>query len=176
MIGRITSWACLALAALAPPAGADSVFGEWIPPGGDAVVRILETAEGATLRLVALLEAGATDAENPDAALRSRRLAGIVLGEGFRRDGSWWSGGSLYDPASGKSYQARFRLDGPDRLELRGYVGAPLFGQTQRWVRKSDFQEAMLRMLGAEPCEGRAMPAQGRTRPPRPTGSEGPER
>ena len=176
MIRGVTSCVCLALATAASLARADSVFGEWIPPGGDGVVRIVETKEGAALRLVAVLEKDAADAENPDAALRSRRLEGIELGAGFRREGSWWSGGSLYDPASGKTYQARFRLDGPDRLELRGYIGAPLFGQTQRWVRKSDFREEMLRMLDVESCGGRPLPARERTPALKSNGTEGSER
>jgi len=166
MFRSVTSWACLALTAAAAPAAADSVFGEWIPPGNDAVVRIVATERGASVRLVALLDADATDSANPDATLRRRRLEGVVLGEGFRRDGSWWSGASLYDPASGKTYRARFRLDGPGRLELRGYLGTPLLGQTQRWVRKSDFREAMLRMLDAQPREGRATLGSERTLSP----------
>jgi uncharacterized protein (DUF2147 family) len=46
-----------------------------------------------------------------------------------------WRGGVIYDPASGNTYSCQARLDGADRLELRGYVGIPLLGRTTYWLR-----------------------------------------
>ncbi len=42
----------------------------------------------------------------------------------------------LLDPNNGKVYKVRLKpLDGGKKLEVRGYIGAPLFGRTQTWVR-----------------------------------------
>lgn len=46
---------------------------------------------------------------------------------------SEWTG-SLYNRENAKTYRGRLRMDG-EALEVRGYVGLPLFGRTQRWTR-----------------------------------------
>lgn len=47
-----------------------------------------------------------------------------------------WEGGSILDPESGSDYRLKVRvIDGGQKLELRGYVGMPMLGRTQTWVR-----------------------------------------
>jgi uncharacterized protein (DUF2147 family) len=47
-----------------------------------------------------------------------------------------WEGGDILDPNDGKVYRVRLKLaDGGNRLEVRGYIGAPMFGRTQVWHR-----------------------------------------
>jgi uncharacterized protein (DUF2147 family) len=47
-----------------------------------------------------------------------------------------WDGGQILDPEEGRTYKVRLTpLDAGGRLEVRGYVGAPLFGRTQVWIR-----------------------------------------
>ncbi|MEI8162225.1 MAG: DUF2147 domain-containing protein [Betaproteobacteria bacterium] len=44
--------------------------------------------------------------------------------------------GDILDPENGKVYRVRVTLGDDGRtLDLRGYVGIPLFGRTQTWVR-----------------------------------------
>ena len=47
-----------------------------------------------------------------------------------------WQGGEILDPKTGRSYRVRIKLieDGK-RLEVKGYVGSPMFGRTQTWSR-----------------------------------------
>jgi uncharacterized protein (DUF2147 family) len=52
----------------------------------------------------------------------------------YARENSW-TGGRVYDPKNGKSYQGKMTLVSPNRLNLRGYVGIPLFGRTTNWTR-----------------------------------------
>lgn len=48
-----------------------------------------------------------------------------------------WSGGSILDPAKGKTYRAKARLlEGGDKLEVRGYIGIEALGRSQTWVRQ----------------------------------------
>lgn len=48
-----------------------------------------------------------------------------------------WEGGSILDPESGSDYRLKVRLiDGGQKLELRGYVGMPMLGRTQTWLRQ----------------------------------------
>ncbi|MEN9889662.1 MAG: hypothetical protein RL559_1699 [Pseudomonadota bacterium] len=47
-----------------------------------------------------------------------------------------WQGGKILDPENGKEYSLRLTpIDGGRKLEVRGYIGAPLLGRTQTWNR-----------------------------------------
>jgi uncharacterized protein (DUF2147 family) len=51
-------------------------------------------------------------------------------------DKGLWEGGDVLDPNNGKVYKARLKpIDGGKKMELRGYIGMPLLGRTQTWVR-----------------------------------------
>ncbi|GAA0768818.1 DUF2147 domain-containing protein [Ideonella azotifigens] len=51
-------------------------------------------------------------------------------------DAELWDGGDILDPNNGKVYKVRLKpVDGGKKLEVRGYIGAPLFGRTQTWIR-----------------------------------------
>ena len=51
-------------------------------------------------------------------------------------DKALWDGGEILDPNNGKTYKVRMKpVDGGKALEVRGYIGAPLLGRTQTWVR-----------------------------------------
>lgn len=47
-----------------------------------------------------------------------------------------WEGGQILDPENGKDYHLRLTpIEGGQKLEVRGYIGLPLLGRTQTWVR-----------------------------------------
>jgi uncharacterized protein (DUF2147 family) len=76
------------------------------------------------------------DFKNPDPALKSRPILGLQILEGFTAVGdNVWGNGTCYDPKSGNTYRGKIHLAAPDRLELRGYIGIPLFGRTSVWTR-----------------------------------------
>jgi uncharacterized protein (DUF2147 family) len=51
-------------------------------------------------------------------------------------DVTLWDGGEILDPNNGKTYKVRLKpADGGKKLEVRGYIGAPLLGRTQTWHR-----------------------------------------
>lgn len=78
------------------------------------------------------------DDENPDPALRSRKLLGLQILHGFRHDREGrWVGGRIYDPNSGNTYRGTITVIDQDTLDLRGYVGISLFGRTETWRRKN---------------------------------------
>ena len=76
------------------------------------------------------------DRKNPSESLRSRSIIGLNIIESFEYDGdAKWQDGTIYDPQSGKTYSSKMTLIEPGKLELRGYVGIPLFGRTVVWTR-----------------------------------------
>ena len=47
-----------------------------------------------------------------------------------------WSGGDILDPEKGAVYTSRMILsDDAQSLNVRGYIGIPLFGRSQSWQR-----------------------------------------
>lgn len=76
------------------------------------------------------------DRKNPDPALKSRPVLGLRVLEGFTAvSDNTWGNGTCYDPKSGNTYRGKIHLSAPNRLELRGYVGIPLFGRSSVWIR-----------------------------------------
>jgi uncharacterized protein (DUF2147 family) len=76
------------------------------------------------------------DLENPDPSLRGRPMLGMPLLEGFHYVGdNRWEGGRIYNPEDGKKYSCKLWLDGENRLNVRGYLGFPLLGKTETWIR-----------------------------------------
>ena len=127
----------LAPVALAAQAG---VLGDWKDPMG-SVIRIDRCGPQVCLRIVQLSPTAppTTDIHNPQPAERSRALCGLEIGSGFTlRDPDHAAGGTLYDPKTGKTYHGNMTAEGTgaaEKLDLRGYVGIPLFGESQTWVR-----------------------------------------
>lgn len=67
---------------------------------------------------------------------RNRPVVGLEILWGFRGPGPVWTGGRVLDPEEGKTYRGRLRLSEDGKtLVLRGYVGIPLLGRSQTWVR-----------------------------------------
>jgi uncharacterized protein (DUF2147 family) len=70
---------------------------------------------------------------------KGKPLLGLTILRGVRAssdEAGVWDGGDILDPYNGKVYRVRLRpvKDGK-ALEVRGYIGIPLLGRTQTWIR-----------------------------------------
>lgn len=126
----------------APAPQVAAAEGLWLDQSGKAAIRIAPCGSQLCGRIAWLRapldEAGKpkTDIHNNDAALRARPLCGLPLLAGFDADGAnAWSGGTIYDPESGSTYQSTMRLEPDGTLRVRGYVGISLLGRSQTWTR-----------------------------------------
>lgn len=72
-----------------------------------------------------------------EGALHDQPVLGMTILKGFKFDGAEYNGGTILDPDNGKVYKSRMTLieDGA-KLEVRGYIGIPLFGRSQTWIRE----------------------------------------
>jgi uncharacterized protein (DUF2147 family) len=123
---------------------AASPVGLWYAEGGAAEVEISQCSDGLCGKVVWLRSpigddgCELRDEKNPDPAARARPIVGLQVLTGlqpFEEDGSQWVGGTIYDPTGGRTYSCIARLEGEDRLFLRGYFGIQLLGRTTTWVR-----------------------------------------
>ncbi|WP_369976056.1 DUF2147 domain-containing protein [Xanthomonas bundabergensis] len=73
-----------------------------------------------------------------DGAQKGKPIKGMTILWGLKPDGTAvWSGGSVLDPAKGKTYKAKVTLtDGGKKLQMRGYIGIEALGRTQTWIRE----------------------------------------
>ena len=70
---------------------------------------------------------------------KNQPIVGMQIVWNMRSDGDAWSGGEILDPETGKTYRAQMKLtDGGKKLVVRGYIGLPLFGRSQTWIRRTD--------------------------------------
>jgi uncharacterized protein (DUF2147 family) len=116
---------------------AAQILGNWLTEPRDGIIRISVASDGSYQgRIVGGNDPKRLDQHNPDPARRSLSLLGQSILQGMKYDGAGeWSGGSIYDPDSGRTYKCRLaRLD-HDRLQVRGFIGIALLGRSQVWTR-----------------------------------------
>jgi uncharacterized protein (DUF2147 family) len=70
---------------------------------------------------------------------KDKPVLGMTIIKGVKQHGddpAKWDGGEILDPNNGKTYRVRLTPnDGGKRLEVRGYIGMPMLGRTQTWIR-----------------------------------------
>ena len=66
---------------------------------------------------------------------KNKPILGLIIIKGMKKNGNEYEGGKVLDPKNGKSYHCKITLDGKDKLIVRGYIGIPLFGRSQTWIR-----------------------------------------
>ncbi|AOP32460.1 hypothetical protein A0128_00315 [Leptospira tipperaryensis] len=144
----------LAFAFLSAPVFAgeeDAILGKWWNKEKDAQVDVHKCGAKICGKIVWLKEplypAGSTegtpgtpkvDNNNKDESLRTRPTLGLVFLTGFSYEGEQvWSGGRVYDPKGGKTYDGRLTLRNADTLDLKGgyKVGFMMIGKESTWTR-----------------------------------------
>lgn len=74
--------------------------------------------------------------EKCEGALKDQPIVGMTILTGMKKDGDEYNGGKILDPANGKVYKSKMAVqDGGKKLDVRGYIGVPMLGRTQTWVR-----------------------------------------
>jgi uncharacterized protein (DUF2147 family) len=105
-----------------------------------ALVRIFEEGGAFAGRVVEVLE--------PDSPSRCAKcpgewrdlpIAGLLVLTGLRWQGERYAGGDILDPDNGRLYRVEARLmDHGRKLSVRGYLGLPILGRDQVWVRQQE--------------------------------------
>ncbi|WP_201747209.1 DUF2147 domain-containing protein [Glaciimonas sp. PCH181] len=68
---------------------------------------------------------------------KDKPIVGLTMLQGMKKDGTDFSGGTILDPANGKVYKSKMSLEEDGKkLNVRGYIGVPMLGRSQTWVRE----------------------------------------
>ena len=129
--------AALGLLLAAPAAAAPGVEGTWLTEDKNALVTIRPCGGSVcgAISKVLVQKPGVptTDIKNPNPALRKRPFVGLVFLSGFKRAGTGWEGGRIYDPNTGKTYRSKIAVQPDGRLKVSGCVA--FICRSQYWTR-----------------------------------------
>ncbi len=120
---------------------AQDVVGKWKLEDGTAIVEVYKSGDVYNGKIVWLknpTEADGTPAVddlNPDPQLRKRQVLGLNMLSGLKQNGGEYTGGKIYDPGNGKTYNCSMKVEG-DVLKVRGSLDKRgLIGRTMDWFR-----------------------------------------
>jgi uncharacterized protein (DUF2147 family) len=106
-----------------------------------SLVRITES-NGEFKGKVEKLFRSADQDQNPkcakcDDANKDQPIIGMTILTGMRKEDDEYTGGRILDPNNGKVYRSKMSvIDDGKKLKLRGYIGVPMLGRTQIWLRE----------------------------------------
>ena len=139
------------LAALLLAAASATVFAQASPAGTwktiddetkqeKSIVRITDNGGVLTGKIEKLTDPAKQEAtcDKCSDARKDQKIIGMTIIEGVKKAAGeeYWDGGSILDPNNGTVYKVRLTpADGGKKLDVRGYIGAPLLGRTQTWIR-----------------------------------------
>jgi uncharacterized protein (DUF2147 family) len=72
-----------------------------------------------------------------EGAQKDQPIIGMTILSGMKQEGIEYGDGQILDPANGKVYKSKMSLaDNGKKLNVRGYIGMPMLGRTQTWLRE----------------------------------------
>lgn len=90
-------------------------------------------------KVVKLFKAAIKTCAECKGSLKNKPILGMEVIGGLRQsmdDPTYWTGGQVLDPKNGKVYKCNLQvIENGRKIELRGYIGLPMFGRTQTWIR-----------------------------------------
>jgi uncharacterized protein (DUF2147 family) len=129
-------------AAAAPAVPGDAILGEWWTENNEGRIRFTRDKEGFYRGTTTCCQHSADDKNNPaidihnpKPELRNRSTLGIVLIWKLKYEDGEYVDGYVYNPRDGKTYRMKMEVLDKETLQIRGYMGIALLGQTQIWKR-----------------------------------------
>ncbi|OGQ60015.1 MAG: hypothetical protein A3J24_12485 [Deltaproteobacteria bacterium RIFCSPLOWO2_02_FULL_53_8] len=106
-----------------------------------ALIRITDS-NGEIKGKIEKLFRAAGEEQNPtcdkcEGSRKDQPIVGMTILWGMKPDGEEYGGGQILDPSNGKTYKSKMAFaDSNKKLKVRGYIGMPMLGRTQTWVRE----------------------------------------
>jgi uncharacterized protein (DUF2147 family) len=121
----------------------DRIIGKWLSSSRKSVCLIYRKGETFEGKITWYAESHdengnlLTDQNNPDPKLRDRPVVGLVILKDLTySEGDSWSGGEIYMPRTGKTYDCKISMLDENSLEVTAYTGLTFFGKSGIWTRQ----------------------------------------
>ena len=103
-----------------------------------SIVEITETAKG-TLQGTVVEVLQSDRGPNPtcdqcEGANKGKPVKGMTILWGLKKDGAGWSGGTVLDPAKGKTYKSKVKMIDENKLGMSGCIA--FICREQTWIRE----------------------------------------
>jgi uncharacterized protein (DUF2147 family) len=158
---RVLTMAVLFSLGFPAPGSADMAggtpTGRWMTANGQAVIQIAPCGADLCGQIVGIVLAHPGDKMPSD--WRGQPQCGLTIiqtAPGTDANGNPDWQGSVLDPRNGNVYHAEIKLDDDRHLELHGYLGLPIFGQTQTWTAYAGRTLANCKLAAATEAAGRS--------------------
>jgi uncharacterized protein (DUF2147 family) len=129
---RLVIFAALLLASV-PARAADSPTGLWLTRDHDGIIKIFPCDGGLCAEIAGVILDHPTDPTPVDYRGVSQCHLQLITDAKPVQPNLWK--GHIINPRNGTIYGVEFHVDPHHNLALRGFVGLPLFGETQIWTR-----------------------------------------
>jgi uncharacterized protein (DUF2147 family) len=121
----------------------DDILGTWKTGDGNLKIKVSKSGNSYNGIIIWMKEPNdpngmpKLDKFNPDVSKRKNPILGnaIMIDKFKFINSNTWDNGIIYDARKGKTYSCIIKMKVKDKLEVRGYMGISLFGQTDTWVR-----------------------------------------
>jgi len=131
-----------ALVLLSISMNSQTIFGKWHSTNEETgkVDSVIEVYEKNGKAFAKVVEIKNPDRKNALCDLckgenKNKPILGLNILTGLEKDDDEWSGGKILDPRNGKIYKCYIKLEEPNKLKIRGYIGFALIGKTAFWIR-----------------------------------------
>ncbi len=128
-------------------ATAQSVYGLWENRDEDtgkidSVIKVFKGTDGYTYgNIIELTDKDRQDAVcsecSDDDYRKGKKLIGMQILSKLKKDGDVYEDGEILDPKNGKIYSCYIKLEGNDKLKVKGHIkGFKWIGRSVYWYRK----------------------------------------
>jgi uncharacterized protein (DUF2147 family) len=126
----------LALPAAAFAAVAEDAFGTWRDVDTGGILSVYSCGGGLCVKVATPGKGREIDAKNPDAALKGRSMAGVVIMDGAAKAGADRWKGKLYNSEDGDTYTGYIVVTDKNEVKLEGCILGGLVCKSHIWKRE----------------------------------------
>lgn len=113
----------------------DAIIGQWLDKEGESLIRIYKQDNKFFADLIWVkVETKLKGKPNLKPGPVNEKIT-FLRDFVFDADDNEWNSGRILDVEGGSEYKGRLKLISKDKLEMRGWVGLPMFGETFEWRR-----------------------------------------
>jgi uncharacterized protein (DUF2147 family) len=121
----------------------DQICGKWMSSEKNLTVLVYKSGDHFRAKIIWFRDDPSkpmeewTDKNNPDPALRTRKILGMDVLSNFKYDtgNNSWEDGMIYDAKHGKEWNASAYIDEHGLLRVRGYWHFKIFGKTMTFSK-----------------------------------------